>query len=107
MSVFSQSQYVPDTLSEMYTNPEPDKSAIVDFAAARNNGSAAARLDVHLVPNGGVADASNLFYSETLSPNDAADLSGIVGTDLGPNDAIWGLASVASTIVMRVTGRLR
>lgn len=81
-------------------------TAIIDKFTATNYGASAASLSVNLVTNGGTAGNDNLIVkTKTLQPDETYTFPELVGQILNPGGFISTLASAASTINMRVSGR--
>lgn len=104
MTVLIQSQYAPAVLTAMYTNTTAG-DVILDKFIARNNDSAMQTLTIYIVPSGGVADNSTKDYVTAIGPGDNDVCGAIVGIDLAVNDSLQVLASTASTIAIRASGR--
>ena len=81
-------------------------TTIIDKFTATNYGASAASLSVNLVTNGDTAGNQNLVTkTKTLQPNEVYTFPELVGQVLNPGGFISTLASAATTINMRVSGR--
>jgi hypothetical protein len=81
-------------------------TAILDKFTATNYGASAASLSVNLVTNGGTAGNENLIVkTKMLQPSETYTFPELVGQILNPGGFISTLASAATTINMRVSGR--
>ena len=81
-------------------------TTIIDKFTATNYGASAASLSVNLVTNGDTAGNQNLVTkTKTLQPSEVYTFPELVGQVLNPGGFISTLASAATTINMRVSGR--
>lgn len=81
-------------------------TTIIDKFTATNYGAVAASLSVNLVTNADAAGNQNLITKvKTLQPAETYTFPELVGQVLNPGAFISTLASAASTINMRVSGR--
>ena len=81
-------------------------TTIIDKFTATNYGVVAASLSVNLVTNGDTAGNQNLITkTRTLQPAETYTFPELVGQILNPNGFISTLASAATTLNMRVSGR--
>lgn len=67
--------------------------------------TAGVSLSVNIVGSGGSAGASNLLVVKTFAAGEAYTFPELVGQILGPGDFISIIASSATTIVYRISGR--
>lgn len=97
-----QAQIVETT---QYTTPGGTRT-IIDKLTGTNTTAAVASLTVRLVPSGGGAGASNtITSSKTIQPGESYTFPEVVGHVLNPGDFISTLASVATAITIRASGR--
>ena len=81
-------------------------TTIIDKFTATNYGASAASLSVNLVTNGDTAGNQNLIVkTKTLQPDETYTFPELVGQIINPGGFISTLASAATTINMRVSGR--
>lgn len=81
-------------------------TTIIDKFTATNYGAVAASLSVNLVTNADTVGNQNLITKvKTLQPSETYTFPELVGQVLNPGASISTLASAATTINMRVSGR--
>lgn len=81
-------------------------SAIIDKFTATNYDTVARTISVNLVPSGGSAGNSNLIVkTKTLQAGETYTFPEIVGQTLASGDLISTIASAASAINIRSSGR--
>jgi vancomycin resistance protein YoaR len=81
-------------------------TTIIDKFTATNYGAVSASLSVNLVNTGDTAEDKNLIIKvKTLRPAETYTFPELVGQILNPNGFISTLASAATTLNMRVSGR--
>jgi len=79
---------------------------IIDKFTATNTSGADATLSVNLVTFGGSVSASNLIMdARTISPNETYTCPELVGHSLDSGGVISTVASAASSITIRASGR--
>lgn len=92
------------TLTTQYTAPPGTRTQIDKFTATNTTG-AAITIDVHLVPNGGAAGATNrIINAKSIAAGGDESLSAVVGHSLKPGDFIAAVASGAG-LTIRASGR--
>lgn len=96
--------YAPNSETTGYTAATGVRT-IIDKYTAYNSDSVSRTLTVKLVPNGGSAGASNVMVVKALQAGETYTFPEIVGHTLEAGGLISELASAASVIVRRVTGR--
>ncbi|MDH2239069.1 hypothetical protein N5K27_22430 [Pigmentiphaga sp. GD03639] len=102
--VLVDAKYAENALTTQYT--AVNVTALIDKFTGTNGTGAAVTLDVHIVPAGGTADATNLVVkAKSIAAGDAYTFPEVVGQILKPGDSIATLASAASAIVLRAAGR--
>lgn len=80
--------------------------AIIDKATATNTSAANVTLSVNLVTSGGSSGASNLIVNaRSIAPGETYTLPELVGQVLDSSGFISTLASAATSITLRVSGR--
>ena len=91
--------------TSQYAAPSGTRT-IIDKFTGTNTSGAAANLTIKLVPSGGGAAASNtIVSSKTLQPGETYTFPEVVGHVLSPGDFISTLASAATAITIRASGR--
>jgi hypothetical protein len=81
-------------------------TTIIDKFTATNYGALAASISVNLVTNADTAGNQNLITkTKTLQPSETYTFPELVGQVLNPSGFISTLASAATTLNMRVSGR--
>lgn len=80
--------------------------AIIDKFTATNTSSSNVTLSVNLVTSGGSASASNLIMdARTIAPDETYTCPELVGHSLEPGGFISTIASAATAITIRASGR--
>jgi hypothetical protein len=80
--------------------------AIIDKFTATNSGSAVVVFSVNIVPNGGVASASNRILSlRSIMPGETYNCPELVGHVLDNGAAISTLCDTASALIICISGR--
>lgn len=104
IKVFIPAKIAENTQTTQYT--ATGVSAILDKFTATNYSGAAASLSVNLVTSADVAGNQNLIVkTKTLQPSETYTFPEIVGAALAPGGFISTLASAASSINIRCSGR--
>jgi len=81
-------------------------TTIIDKFTATNYGASPASISVNLVTNGSTAGDLNLITkTKTLQPSETYTFPELVGQVINPGGFISTLASAATTLNMRVSGR--
>lgn len=92
--------YAAAVETAVYTAPS---LVIIDRISAY--GAALGTLTLRIVPAGGTAGASNTLAVKALAAGEAYSFPELVGQVLMPGDKISELASAASAVVRRISGR--
>jgi hypothetical protein len=80
--------------------------AIIDKATVTNTDTVARTFSVNLVTSGGSAGASNLVIdTRTVQPDETYLCPELVGQVLAPGGFISTIASAATALTLRVSGR--
>ena len=80
--------------------------AIIDKFTATNTSASNVTLSVNLVTSGGSASASNLIMdARTIAPDETYTCPELVGHSLEPGGFISTVASAATAITIRASGR--
>jgi len=99
-----ETKYVENAQFTQYTAVA--SRVIVDAMTLTNNSGADATVSVHIVPNGNAAGAVNRVVNQrTLAAGESYTCPEIRGHVLEPGDFISTLATVASAVTIRATGR--
>jgi hypothetical protein len=81
-------------------------TAIIDKATVTNTSAGNLTFSVNLVSSGGSAGASNLIIdSRTIAPNECYTCPELVGQVLTNGGFISTIASAATSLTLRVSGR--
>lgn len=98
-------KYALDSTSSEYLVPE-GKTTIIDKFTATNHDASARTLSVYLVPAGETPDTSNLIVAAlSIAAGATEDITDLQNQILSESDAIHCVASVASMVVIRASGR--
>ncbi len=98
-------KYAANSLTTEYTTPALT-TTIIDKFTATNTDSSARTIDVHLVPSGGSADATNKVTAAlSIGIGASVDVPEMKNHVLETGDFISVVASVASKVVIRASGR--
>lgn len=104
IKVFIPAKIAENTQTTQYT--ATGVSAILDKFTATNYSAVTASLSVNLVTSADVAGNQNLIVkTKTLQPSETYTFPEIVGAALAPGGFISTLASAASSINIRCSGR--
>lgn len=98
------SKYAENAETTQYTCPTSTRT-IVDKFTAFNGTAGAVTLTVRLVGSGGTAGASNATVSKSLAAGETYTFPEIVGHVLEAGGFISTLASAATSLVIRSSGR--
>lgn len=80
--------------------------AIIDKFTGTNTSASNVTLSVNLVTSGGSAGASNLIVdARTIAPDETYTFPELVGHSLDPGGFISTIASAATAITIRASGR--
>ena len=81
-------------------------TTLIDKFTATNYGTVLATISVNLIPNAAAAANSNLITAtKTLQPKETYTFPELVGHALAQGDSISTLASVATALNIRASGR--
>lgn len=87
-----------------YTAPASTKARI-DAMTLANTGAAAVTVTLHLVPNGGAADDSNVILKEkSIAAGESLTVREALGHWLEPGGTIQALASAAASVALVASG---
>lgn len=104
--VLIDAKYAANVLTTELSAISSGKVVIIDKFTATNNDGSARTIDVHLVPDGGAADATNKITSAlSIAAGASVDLPELKNHMLKAGDLISVVASVASMVVIRASGR--
>lgn len=100
-----ESKYFSDSASVEYIAPT-NTHAIIDKFTATNLDGSSQTVSIYLVPSGGSAGNDNLIVKEkSISSGDTESIDELKNHTLNSGDSIQVLASIASKIVGRASGR--
>lgn len=98
-------KYAANSQTTQYTVPA-GTFTIIDKATVTNIGASAAAISVNLIPSGGSAGNDNLIVdAKTIQVGETYNLPELVNQTLKAGDIISTLASAATTLTIRVSGR--
>lgn len=97
-----EAKYAEDAQTTQYTAPTGTRTIIDKFVGYSPAGGT---LTVNVVANAGSAGASNLLVSKTLTAGETYTFPEIVGQILNAGDFVSTDTAVASTVVIRISGR--
>lgn len=98
-----QAAQAPNAQTTVYTAAAGTRVILDKFSGY--SPSAGVTLSVNIVGSGGSAGASNLVVVKAFAAGEAYTFPELVGQILGPGDFISIVASAATTIVYRISGR--
>lgn len=103
--VLIQAKNAENVQTTQYTAPANTKTLIDKFTAT-NYTATVVTLTVNLVPSGGTAANSNtVIKTRNIQPNETYAFPEIVGHVLSSGDFISTIASTATSVVIRASGR--
>jgi hypothetical protein len=80
--------------------------AIINSFTATNTSAANVTINVNLVTGGGTADVTNRITSvRAIAPNETYEFPELVGQSLDPGGFISTIASAATSLTIRASGR--
>ena len=92
------------TQTEQYT--ASNCRAIIDKFTATNTSAGNATLSVNLITSGGTVGANNLIVNaRAIAPNETYTFPELVGQVLDPGGIISTIASAATSLTIRASGR--
>ena len=98
-------KYAENAITQQYPCPASART-IIDKFTGTNTSAAVATLSVYIVPSSGSAGASNqITVTKSLAVGEVYTFPEIVGQVLSGGEFISTLASAASAIVIRASGR--
>lgn len=93
------------TATTQYTVPVGTR-VIIDKATVTNTDIANRTFSVNLVPSGGSASNANLVIdTRTVVPDETYLCPELIGQIIGPGDFISTVASAATALTLRISGR--
>ena len=100
-----QAKYAEDADTTQIAAP-PSTRIIIDKMTVTNVTGSSAQITVNVVAGGGAVDTSNVVLKTlAVAAGDSVSLPQIAGQVLNPGDFISTLASTASALVIRASGR--
>lgn len=102
-------KFIEASQTEQYAVSNPQATTVVDIidkATVTNSGTVAAEFSCNLVTNNDVVSDANLIIdAHRIEPGETYECPELVGQALNEGDFISTLASAASTLVLRISGR--
>ena len=98
------SAYAASSETTIYTAPAGIRT-ILDKYTVHNTDTAPITYTVKLVPSGGTAAANHKVVVKTVAPDETYTLPEAIGHVLEPGGFVSELASTASKLVRRLSGR--
>jgi hypothetical protein len=93
------------TIQTLYTSPSTGAGTRVVAFTATNNSGGAATYDLHIVPNGGTADATNkLVNARSLATTASDNPEEVIEQVIPRGGTLEVKVSVGTTIAFRATG---
>lgn len=115
MTCLVQAQWLLTTATLLFQNPGKQVNqggviqdypvARIDKCEVRNNEVTAATMTLYIVPNGASPDDSMIRLTKEVQPGITDLCQAMVGHDLDRGDSVWGEASDADTLSIRISGR--
>lgn len=102
ISALVEAAHAANAQTTVYTSAAGVRTILDKFTGY---GTAAATLTVNIVPSGGAAAAGNVIVVKTFVVGEAYTFPELVGHVLEPGDFLSVLASAATSIVTRASGR--
>jgi VCBS repeat-containing protein len=100
-----EAKFAANTNTTEYTAPSSAKT-IIDKFTVTNTDSSARTVSIHIVASGGsVGDQYLIVKDKSLTAGESATVSEMQNQILNTGDFISVVASVASKVVIRVSGR--
>lgn len=100
-----ETKFAENTTTTQYTST--NVTTIIDKFTAANSSAAAASITVYLVPSGSSSGSSNMLTkTKNLQPGEIYTFPEITGHTLANGDFLSTVASAASAIVIRASGRV-
>lgn len=101
-SVVQETVAITDTT--LYTGAVTIDYAFIAKVLASNSTTTPATLTINIVQSGGsVASTNEYVITETIPAKQSITIYKLIGEQLGPGDFISAIASVASTISLRIS----
>lgn len=99
------SKQAENSQTTQYTAPSGTRT-IIDKFTGTNSTAGAVTLGINIVTSGGAAGASNLIVDDkSLAAGETYTFPEVVGHVLNPGDFISTIASAATSITIRASGR--
>lgn len=104
-AVLVQSKSAEDSQTTQYTAPSLS-TVFVDSMVLHNSTGGAVTFAANVVPSGGSADSTNLFLNRSIPAGASYLCPEIAGRTLAEGDFISTLAGAASSLSIRIEGRV-
>lgn len=97
-------QALTATLAQYYEAPA-QKRVIISKMTLSNVGTGVELVDIHIVPAGGTADATNLLLKQkSLDSNQSFPVYQLEGQILSPGDTVWAKTDSADSVLIMASG---
>ena len=97
-------QALTATLAQYYEAPA-QKRVIISKMTLSNVSAGVDTVDIHIVPAGGTADASNLLLKQkSLDSNQSFPVYQLEGQILAPGDTVWAKAANVDAVLFMASG---
>lgn len=107
LEVFLQSKHLENTQTTQFTCSTASNGMVIDKLTVCNTSASPATVSINIVPNGGAAATENLVIDAKSIDADATyTFPEIVGHVLYPGDFVSTIASAATALSMRASGRV-
>lgn len=95
-----------ENISQLQYSPS-NSTALIDKFTVVNTSANNVTFSVNIVASGGsVSDANAVIKSRAIAPNQTYNCPEVVGHALQDGAAIYTVASAATSLTMRITGRV-
>ena len=104
--IITETKYVENSQTTQSPTVASGDVLEIDKCTVSNNTGGAVSFAANVVPNGGSAGASNLVISRNVAAGKVDKCPELVGRKLAAGSVISTLAGAASSLVIRMEGRL-
>lgn len=94
-----------NTQTQQYLSPAGGKGTLIDKFTATNTSGAAVTLSVNLVSDGTPSDNDLIVKTKSIAAGATETFPEIVGSYLAPGSTISTIASAATSLTIRASGR--
>lgn len=96
-------QELTATLAEYYESPA-QKRVIISKMTIANVTAGVHTVQIHIVPAGGTANATNQLLNKTLDTDQSFPVYQLEGQILSAGDTIWAKTGAASSVLLMASG---